>query len=533
MASSFVTCTIHIGARAAGSGRYPVSVELEDGQRFAGRANIEGLDIDAEALRQAQWSADAAGGGEILSQALFQRAAARGLDRAIAACEQGGHDGVRLRLCIDDDAPELHTLPWERLTFDVAGVDQLLATDSRRPLSRYVKLESPPPAPVDARPVKLLFAVANPTGLPESMHIDVDAEIESFMEMLAQVVEKLPDGALSVTIMPGRSKLSWALRQVLSSQRGVEVREHVPTSTESLIDEIGRGAHIVHFLGHGHFEAGQDGRRAKTTLLLEDADGARDLVDDATLVTRLRGLSHRPHLMCLHACNSAEHDDSDAVVGLAPRLLRAGVPAVLAQQDKLRMDVARALTRHFYKRLFEHGVVDLALNQARAQVFESTHLRWGVPVLYSQLRDGQLLAPMAGEQGTTQAEPKEGPASVPGRGGAGEPGRGGADEPARAAPLPSLSREQRDRLVEVLMKSPAMTDGAYRQKIIHRLGQEIYARVEYSAVLKLALSNLVDTCADRRGYIEALIAEVRAADGEHDVVKKLDVLLTEWRSQAG
>ncbi|GAB4516978.1 MAG: hypothetical protein Tsb0020_35580 [Haliangiales bacterium] len=510
MASSFVHCTIHIGPRGADSGRYPVSVELKDGQRFAGRAEIEGLDIDAEALRQAQWSASAAGCGAILSRALFQRAAARGLDRAIAACEQGGHDGVRLRLCIDDDAPELHTLPWEQLTFDVAGVDQLLATDSRRPLSRYVKLESSPPAPVAARPVKLLFAVANPIGLPASMHIDVDAEIESFMEMLAQVVEKLPDGALSVTIMPGRSELSWAVREVLSSRRGVEVREHVPTSIERLIDEIGRGAHIVHFLGHGHFEAGGDGRRATTTLLLEDADGARASVDDVTLVTRLRGLSHRPHLMCLHACNSAERDGSDAVVGLAPRLLRAGVPAVLAQQDKLRMDDARALTRHFYKCLFEHGVVDLALNQARAQVFESTHLRWGVPVLYSQLRDGQLLAPMVGA-----------PAKVP------------VDEPARAAPLPSLSQRQRDRLVDVLMNSPAMTNGAYRQKIIHRLGREIYAHVEQSAMLKLALSNLVDTCANRRGYVEALIAEVRAADGEHDVVAELDALLAEWRSQAG
>jgi CHAT domain-containing protein len=92
------------------------------------------------------------------------------------------------------------------------------------------------------------------------------------------------------------------------------------------------------------------------------------------------------------ACESANrHPGSqNAYVGLAPKLVACGVPAVVAMQDMLPIDAAQKLTEDFYTYLFQHGVVDRALAQARLLLFKPSLKAWSTPVLYMRLKDGLL-----------------------------------------------------------------------------------------------------------------------------------------------
>jgi tetratricopeptide (TPR) repeat protein len=68
------------------------------------------------------------------------------------------------------------------------------------------------------------------------------------------------------------------------------------------------------------------------------------------------------------------------------------VPAVVAMQDEVPVELARTLAADFYRRLFDHGQVDRALNEARSPVYERDRFEWATPVLFLRLRDGRLFA---------------------------------------------------------------------------------------------------------------------------------------------
>ena len=120
-------------------------------------------------------------------------------------------------------------------------------------------------------------------------------------------------------------------------------------------------------------------------------------VVDADLAARLGNTPVR--LVFLAACESARRGGDPAAgtaptasfQGLAARLVQAGIPAVVAMQEQLEIDAAYKLTGEFYRRLFlEHGVVDRALNEARALLYGQDEQDWGTPVLYMRLKTGQL-----------------------------------------------------------------------------------------------------------------------------------------------
>jgi SIR2-like domain len=76
---------------------------------------------------------------------------------------------------------------------------------------------------------------------------------------------------------------------------------------------------------------------------------------------------------------------------LAPRLVAAGLPAVLAMQDLVPINTATEFSRSFYGELIEHGQVDRASNAARASVMTARLPGAAIPALFMRLRSGQLL----------------------------------------------------------------------------------------------------------------------------------------------
>ncbi len=117
-----------------------------------------------------------------------------------------------------------------------------------------------------------------------------------------------------------------------------------------------------------------------------------DLVSDETIVSSLTGRLPMPQLIFLAACESAKRPETgvNAFVGLGPRLVEAGVPAVVAMQDEVPMTLIPTLTARFYQDLFQHGQVDRALNVARASLFKPDSFDWAIPVLFMHLKDGLL-----------------------------------------------------------------------------------------------------------------------------------------------
>ena len=125
-------------------------------------------------------------------------------------------------------------------------------------------------------------------------------------------------------------------------------------------------------------------------LYLGKRDGTTEVVRDDEIEDKFRSASKMPHLVFLAACDSAKPGVGQAFVGLAPRLVQAGTPAVVAMQDKISMIKARELTGYFYEQLLLSGVVDQALNRARNLLYEKMNDSWTVPTLFMRLRTGRL-----------------------------------------------------------------------------------------------------------------------------------------------
>jgi hypothetical protein len=107
---------------------------------------------------------------------------------------------------------------------------------------------------------------------------------------------------------------------------------------------------------------------------------------------------------------TAGDGSSAALSALGPRLLKAGVPAVLAMHGTISMIAVARLMPAFLRDLQREGLIDRALASARAGVRDLND--WWHPVLYSRLRDGRIWeeqpAPMAqptAVESPTQANP--------------------------------------------------------------------------------------------------------------------------------
>jgi len=362
---------------------YPVEAELDDGSFFYGGQ----LRLDRQALLTVELDPEKY--GLELFHALFSEPIRRAYDKATGRAEARTEGRLRVRLWIDDDATELHALPWERLYHMHRGQLVPLATSALTPVSRYTGLEIPEPQPITARPIRLLIAISNPRDLPPGLiPLDVEREIENLRQALGDLRR---GGQVQVTLMPGRSGISPELRARLEDE-GYQIQDGV-TGLEEILRLL-TGCHVFHFLGHGFFQRRGEHGEGTAALYLEKEDGTWDAVKDDDLVPRLAAADPLPHLVFLSACESTKRD-ADAehpFVGLGPKLVKAGVPAVVAMQDVVPMALARQLTGDFYRCLLEHGLIDRALNQARLLLFEREESDWAIPVLFMRLEKGQLFA---------------------------------------------------------------------------------------------------------------------------------------------
>lgn len=281
------------------------------------------------------------------------------------------NSGVRLKLRID--APELAALPWEFM-YD-RDEERYLCLSVETPLVRYFSLPHPP-APLAVRPpLKVLGVIASPSGLPP---LDIEREKQLVEQALAPARQS---GLLELTWLPGQSRrdLQWAL---------------------------GTGLwHSFHFVGHAVYDQKQE----EGLVALAGDDGIAEFVSAEQLAHLLT--DHRTlRLVLLSANEGARGGSQDRFSSTAAHLVRAGIPAVLANQFEISDQAALEFNRSFYEALTDGLPVDAATNEARKAVSLalSNSIEWGTPVLYMQTPDGVLFdtgQPARSAARTEQAAP--------------------------------------------------------------------------------------------------------------------------------
>lgn len=295
--------------------------------------------------------------GRQLGAALFRGAAGAAYGETLAICQERG-SGLRVRLVVEPEG--LQGLHWERVFHRLDGEWRPLGSTAITPFSRFVPSQQwQRPSPLTRRPLRVLVVIASPRGLDGASLDPVSVEER---QALRDLFARLPDFAPT-----------W-----------LESGAPTPATLEGLRAALAEGYDMVHFLCHG--------ARTKTgsVLLLEDEHGDLDAVSTERLVAAFKAVQSPPVFVFLTACESAERGRADGFLPLGPALVEdGGVQAVIAMTDKVGVDLARVFAGQFYTRLTRHGLVDLAVNEARALVQDRWD--WGVPVLFSRLPDNQLI----------------------------------------------------------------------------------------------------------------------------------------------
>jgi len=345
------------------------------------------------------------------------------------------------------------------------GPEGFLALNRRVSVVRYESQEGPQVAlGAGVSPIRLVAVLASPAGDERFGPLDVAAERRS-------------------------------IEQALGGVESVRA-EFVPDATlDSLLGALAAPAQVFHFAGHGVF-TGELGARygsqqgESAVVLLEDDAGAR-LLPAARLAMTLTGRGVR--LAVLTACETGQRDAANAWAGVATALTRAGIPAVVGMQFRIRDGNAVTFSRAFYRALAAGQSVDGAVSDGRLAVFASTgddERDWGVPVLYLRAQEG-VLFPSAGAG-----------AEGAGAGGAAareRPSEGVVDKRGlRQALVGTFSADDLDLLCSDI-ESALAEDGITLQVNLDMVGGDT------KPVQVLRLIEYLDN----RGYLHYLVAAVR------------------------
>jgi CHASE2 domain-containing sensor protein len=292
------------------------------------------------------------------------------LDRCLGGARTQESAGVRVRLNLDQ-APSLATIPWELVY--LPGDERFLASSTRTPLVRYLQSRAPNLGLEVRLPVRVLVV------LPENAARG-DAPLD-----LAREKATL-QRALQPLVRADAADVRFLERRV--------TRARMRSALQGGLAELGEEPfQIVCYAGHGHHD------ESRACLFLDADGGGTDEVDQEWLSELFEGRDE-VKLVVLNACQGATVSALRPFGGLAPRLVKAGVPAVVAMQYPVRDDEALTFAEVFYRALFRgasRGRVEVALGEARKALRQDfpDSPGWGAPVLYMR-SSGYLFTPTTG-----------------------------------------------------------------------------------------------------------------------------------------
>jgi hypothetical protein len=299
--------------------------------------------------------------GNLLFDWLFQEGLLSSYQRAHEMVEADasaeGSVGVRFRLALDDNAPELARLPWEALW----NPDKPQPVAVTSAFSRFIRVRQSRKWPIVEQPLDMHLIVSNPKGLSEMNLSEVD------------------DSIVHDTVRHAMNSLGTFLRLT---------RMPEPPTLENIAEFSSREHHILHLLIHA----------VPQGLVLANNNGAATAVPFDAVVKAVTSSPVPPRLvflgMQLETGTAAKEISRD----FAPALVRDGVLAVAAVLEDMTARSLRVLSERFYDVLVRTGVVDVAMMEARKMVFEADQdgPHWSSPVLFSRTMDNRLFQPLSG-----------------------------------------------------------------------------------------------------------------------------------------
>ncbi len=319
---------------------------------------LQKLDVDEETLMLL---------GSELFDAIFQ-----GTVRDVYTRSQGAltaQQSLRIRLHFVANEPRITALPWEFMYDPHQGPLALLDT----PIVRFLPQQDKLPTLAAPLPLRILLTAAQ---TPPA--INIERELSAAHDALAPMADRV-----EVTIEPHLTMSRF--QQLLRS-----------------------GFHVWHFVGHGHFDA----RSGSSHLLFEDTMGDPERVSAMQLGIMLNRSGLR--LVILDACSSGQIA-TDPFRSIAPALIRAQTPAVIAMQFQVPEETTVAFSTEFYRALTEGQPIDACVTEGRRAVMNVSGLGradWGIPVVYTRAQDGRLFEPPAITP-MADIEPVDHPAAEP------------------------------------------------------------------------------------------------------------------------
>jgi len=292
--------------------------------------------------------------GSRLYQAVFNGQVGASLIRSLDKVE-GDKIGLRILLRIDDRLPQISSLPWEYLYIPDRKRHPALARST--PIVRYLPIPLDRPLTPVPPPLVVVAVVSNPRGVRK-------LAVEKEFDHLQEAVNEL--GSDQIRLEPPLA--TWEALQA-------RLRQKPPV-------------HIVHFIGHGYFDA----KEGAGGLIFEKADKTANWVPAEKFMYLLNDKADL-RLVFLNACRGAASGRSEPFAGTAQRLVQQGIPAVLAMQFPVTDPAAIAFSRTFYRELTQESSLEAAVSEARLALvgLNTRYPEWGTPVLFSRSDDNILI----------------------------------------------------------------------------------------------------------------------------------------------
>jgi len=208
---------------------------------------------------------------------------------------------------------------------------------------------------------------------------DAPARGRGRLRILAVVSQ--PRGTVPLDAKTETTDIRKAFRPLIAAGRA-EVEVLTKATAGRLQRRLAKGGvDVVHFVGHGDF----DEKEREGSLLLEDDQGRPRRLGAEALRQVLGGRGLR--LVFLNACETGRGGRVEWNRGLAPALVAAGLPAVVANQYPVLDTAATAFAGELYAQLAAGRALGDAAREARVAVSRDlgpAALDWAVPVVFAR-----------------------------------------------------------------------------------------------------------------------------------------------------
>ena len=351
MQENYVDFDLHIAVSGHAIAKSPegeVSADISTQKPSSIRLSldlIERRSTDADLLKEV---------GRALYDWLFPNSIHTHLQQTEAVARQ---NNAKLRLRLRIESPTIASLPLEFIYRTTGGY--FLAANPHTVFSRYLNLPLPQER-VRRReaPLHVLAIVAAPT---DQVRLDPD-EWETILKE-----------ALHTQLTDGNMTLQTVKRATYKDIRNALLKQKPD---------------VIQFVGHGIYKDGKG-----YLALVDEETNQTWSVDDERFANIFMGYNDHLGLISMVTCESAQSNNPQGFLGIAPQLVQRGTPAVVAMQYSVYIKTAKVFLEDFYTCVASHKPIDWAVQSARNAIslkFGLGDREFATPVLYMRAKDGNV-----------------------------------------------------------------------------------------------------------------------------------------------